>query len=533
MKKPIPFHPLLFALHPVLFLYAQNIDILRVGQIFPATILIFSATVSAWLILSVCLRDISRSALIVSISLLAFFSYGHFINPHTGVLFGTITIAKQRYPLMLLVFCVGSCSYLIIRARNRVVTITKLFNVAGLLLVIFPMSILLSTTLTEQTPAARLQLVSPVPRSSATHATTERPNIFYVILDAYGRADVLRAFYGLQTQDFLSQLNKRDFYIADLSFANYCQTSLSLASSLNLTYLDAIARKMGKESANKKPLISMIQSSYATKFLKAQGYRFVFFDSGSMWTNTRNADIYMTPSTSLSEFENQLLDFTPLPVLFSKLGQLGLWELGRVQYEIHRRLILYPFANLPKVAKYPFPVFVIAHILAPHVPFIFGENGERVNLDKSPTQDEPTWLKDRAGYRKGYARQIRFVNRKVLELVDRLIANSSIPPIILIQGDHGPSLNSSDTRGKRHPGAFWLEKMAILNAYHLPGTAKKKLYRSISPVNSFRVIFNGYFGTSFPLLDDRSYGSKWHKPYDFHDVTNIVRSMQDAIPFQK
>ena len=47
------------------------------------------------------------------------------------------------------------------------------------------------------------------------------------------------------------------------------------------------------------------------------------------------------------------------------------------------------------------------------------------------------------------------------------------------------------------------ERHAILNAYYLPGDGSKKLYPSISPVNTFRVVFSHYFGADLDLLPDR------------------------------
>jgi hypothetical protein len=47
---------------------------------------------------------------------------------------------------------------------------------------------------------------------------------------------------------------------------------------------------------------------------------------------------------------------------------------------------------------------------------------------------------------------------------------------------------------------------ANLNAYYLP-KGYKDLYDSITPVNSFRIILNEYFGASYPLLPDITYES--------------------------
>ena len=60
---------------------------------------------------------------------------------------------------------------------------------------------------------------------------------------------------------------------------------------------------------------------------------------------------------------------------------------------------------------------------------------------------------------------------------------------------------------EKNPNGSIREKLnlPILNAYHLPGDGIEALYPNISPVNTFRVIFNEYFGFNLPLLEDQSY----------------------------
>jgi hypothetical protein len=57
--------------------------------------------------------------------------------------------------------------------------------------------------------------------------------------------------------------------------------------------------------------------------------------------------------------------------------------------------------------------------------------------------------------------------------------------------------------------------MKILNAYFLPPNVEEVLYDQISPVNTFRLLFNQEFGADFDLLDDASYYSSSGKPYIF------------------
>ena len=114
-----------------------------------------------------------------------------------------------------------------------------------------------------------------------------------------------------------------------------------------------------------------------------------------------------------------------------------------------------------------------------------------------------------------YGNQLRYLNEKLKVVIDSIRAGSSQPPVIIIQWDHG-----SGSRLGLHSleGTYVRERFSILNAYHQPGVEGDVLYESISPVNTFRVVFNHYFGTSYPLLADKSFYTPFLRPYDFVPV---------------
>jgi hypothetical protein len=71
---------------------------------------------------------------------------------------------------------------------------------------------------------------------------------------------------------------------------------------------------------------------------------------------------------------------------------------------------------------------------------------------------------------------------------------------------------------------FLKAQFKILSAYYLPNGGEKYIYDGISPVNTFRVIINAYFGGQLELLQDKSYYSNYIVPFSFMDVTDKIKS---------
>jgi hypothetical protein len=108
------------------------------------------------------------------------------------------------------------------------------------------------------------------------------------------------------------------------------------------------------------------------------------------------------------------------------------------------------------------------------------------------------------------------------QTINAILSRSASPPVIIIQGDHGPGsrLNWTSPEGS----CLW-ERTSILNAYYLPGAGKEQLYPSITPVNSFRVILNAYFGAQLEQLPDRTYFTSHKLENQVIDITSERSSL--------
>ena len=330
------------------------------------------------------------------------------------------------------------------------------------------------------------------------------PDIFYIIIDGYGRQDILDDLYDYDNSAFLASLEQRGFYIARESKANYCQTSLSLASSLNMDYVDAMIADLDRESYDRRPLMDLVRDSAVRAILEEENYYLTSFFTPYSPVDINNVDNHQKRRLGLNEFSHFLINKTPLPLLFRDF-----------QYELYRRDILYVLDNNFESLDHNRPNFVYAHSIPPHPPFVFDDQGRPLQVNRGfSLADGSHWGRDMDSYIEGYINHVEFVNTKILEMVDVILSKSE-KPIIIIQSDHGPG---SELDWNEADKTNFKERLSILNVYYFYDQDYDQLYDAITPVNTFRVIFNQYFGADLELLDDRSYFSTWPRPYVFYDA---------------
>jgi hypothetical protein len=347
------------------------------------------------------------------------------------------------------------------------------------------------------------------------------PNIYFLLLDSYARADVLSEIYRYDNSYFIKHLEQKGFYVAAQSSANYCQTELALAAALNLAYLDKVADSMGTRSTNIRPILRMIKNSEVRHLLMNLGYSFISFSSGLSATEIRNSDLYVSFKGSIKNFRKTLLDTTPLPLFLNILKD-------KSQYDLHRNRVLGTFRGLASLRFEKSPYFVFAHILSPHTPYVFGKNGEAVNPPGRFSINDGTILGEssRTTYINGYRNQLHFINDLIEETVESILDNSEEPPVIILQSDHGPRAYFNWENAE---AAYLKESMSVLNAVYFPGEGYHELYPAISPVNMFIALTNRITGSNMALLDDRSYYSPGNRPYDFvsFDPLTYTKDLSD------
>jgi hypothetical protein len=344
---------------------------------------------------------------------------------------------------------------------------------------------------------------------------SSKPDIYYIVLDAYARTDVLEQYYQFNNSEFIEHLTDKGFFVPTKSYSNYPRTALSVTSTLNFDYDQEIMA--GLDTAKLWWLVNPFwQNSRMKIFLERLDYTSISIASNWELSNNPTADIYFKPTPLfLNEFDGFVLAKTPLKLFIPALNKIA----SVPSYKSHRELILYNFEVLEKVAEMPEPTFTVAHIIAPHPPFVFDQDGNPLSPNYAFSYiDETSIPLTNEEYRNGYTAQIEFINHKLETMIEAILAKSETPPIIILQADHGP-------RRVIDPSSFdnkcQQERFAIFAAYYLPGLPENPIPNDITSVNLFRIILNEYFSTALPMLENHSYSTEnIDSPFIQKDVTD-------------
>ena len=503
-------HPLFFGAAPLLLLFAHNRHELLARELLVPLALALAGTGVVWAAARAALGR-GRGALLASGTALAFFGFGHARQLVETALRFRFGVRENDLLLGAFALALLGLAVRLARAPEPPALVHLALDRAGAALV--GSALLLTLLAAGGGPGAEPDPSRPRPTGSAPEGA---PDVYWIVLDGFGRRDVLRELYDWDSGPFLRALEEQGFFVAEQARANYGQTLFSLASTLELDYLDDLVARVGRDARDREPVIEALHGSFLLRTLRARGYRIVAFETGYRGTELREADLYLAPEEpGLSEFQHAALDLTPLGAFARRAPELD-------GFERHRRRIRFALRELPRLARLPGPKFVFAHLLAPHPPFVFHADGSPAASGRGfRFQDGSHYLETstREAYVEGYRGQAAFLAQEVERAVRALLADAPRPPIVIVQSDHGPgsrldhaSLAGTDLR----------ERMAILWAIHLPGPPEPALHAALSPVNGFRIVLNRIFGDGLPLLPDRSYFATWDAPYALTDVTEAL-----------
>lgn len=521
--QPLPVHILLIGLYPLFFLWSENFDQIPIFAL--SRVLVFSLLLAAAvsLVSLLIFRNLHKAGVFTTTFLLLFYIYGQiFPILDKKAIFGFM-IGRHRYILAIFAL-VLVISAVILWLKKPPRSLTSILNISGaILLGIVLFKVIAPYILNPDLVRIELNAINNAPKELSTNSNSEEGrDVYYIVLDSYGSEDLLREEHQLDNSAFIQELTELGFVVQDCAFSNYAPTPLSLGSSLNINYLDQLGVQAhpNEKKVQYGKLGDMLQHSLVRTKFEEMGYQFITFKGVYSWLNIKDSDLYIdndvyTPvvdrqetinfqylflrTTALMYFFDMHVaapeDFANLPPAFQRYIFPDSSLFSTREYKQYQSS-LYALQRLKEIESIPGKKFVYAHLYITHQPYVFNADG---SFRWPPFEDI-----------NAYNDQVRFLNPKMIDIIKEIIRESAIPPVIVVQGDHSFPLNRS--------------RMKILNAYYLPEGGDQRLYPEITPVNTFRLIFDYYFGMSYPLLEDHSYYSEGSLPYKFEEIPIVCPS---------
>lgn len=517
-------HPIFFASLPTLIMYQYNMNETLINFTFLPLALSLLFLIVSWLIFLLIFRDQKKASLLSSLWIIIFFSYGHFYTA-----FPRIFIEKSIYKfspvgphsiLLAINLLILGAFFMFIFRRKEVITPTKLFNFIAIILVSYNLIYILPYEISKFLSLKKLEsYISKNEEVKITKNIDEQqyPHIYYLIFDRYSSQDVLSKYFKYDNSDFLNFLEQKNFYNVKDSRANYPETFLSLSSSLNMRYLGFLEEMFNNQTLPRVVLYSeLIQANAVERFLKARGYESVFV--GSSYAGTKSSATADRNYNKFEEYNGMLYYIYENSLANVLLEKLFSKNFSSHAYFINSRLanLSYRVENIAKETVSEKPIFLFAHFILPHPPNILDKDCVLVSSDTPPrTEDQ------------GYIDQLECANKTIKTLIEHISQNARRPYVIIVQSDEGAADKSLEYQNNEK----YLIRSPIINfIYMSPKSSDEKidylkvgLNDSLSPVNTFRIIFNYYFGTDFKILEDKTYvKEEENNLFHFKDITDIV-----------
>lgn len=506
---------MLLAAYPVLFLFSENLSEVAFGETFQPILRAVVVAGAIAIVAGLLLRDIRRGALIASAMVIVWFTFGHVMD-----LVEPMGISRDVQLGLSLAFVVGVIIGAIFLRPSAIAWLTTTVNVVALVLVGLTLFNIVPYEMSRGTVTAAAPDTTGAPRPTATPGARD---IYFLVFDRYGSTESLDDLAEAHN-DLPAWLETKGFTVANAADANYGRTTMSLAATLNMTYLDDVVQRLGPDSNDPAPVNEMLQDHKVGRFLQEHGYRYVHIGNWFAPTKTIRIADENPVLTSQTDF-GALLDKTTLGPTINDLQ--GLKD-PPSHHLLHRAAALFDFNEIDLVSHEAGPKFVMMHILLPHEPYVFAANGEYSGLSEADSKFSPA----------GFRGQLSFTNDKIRGLVDNLLnVPADQQPIIIIEADEGPY---PDRYSKDQNGFDWatatpqeLEtKYGVLTAMYLPGEAPPDapaMYPDMTLINTFPIVLDRYFDAGIPLLPDKSYTSAaWVRPYDLTDVTERLDQIDAA-----
>jgi hypothetical protein len=504
--RQIPFHTFFLAAYQIVGLLAFNISQIYAQDALKPLLITLSITVIVLCGLRLFTKSWQLAGILTSLLVIWFFLYGRLYTPLKGFSVLGLVLGRHRYLLVAWSGIFIAAAFWLVKRPRVIPSVTMVLNIFSTILICLPIVQILAFNLRNLTYSRSLTDDSVMPLITWTEDSSP-PDIYYILLDGYTRSDVLEQEFGIDNTAFLEDLQGLGFYIAECAQSNYTRTTHSVSALFNMKYVQDLETGI-KPDQDSAWLLPYMKHGVVRQQLEGLGYKTIVFKNpweGFVWEDA--AIVFRASGTDLlSPFEYLLLRTTAARIYLD----LREAEIRQITNYTNYEDTLYALKQLPRIPDITGPKLIFAHLIIPHSPFVFGPDGEKIDI---PYDADAGNIYIEENYKRGYVAAIAYINKRMLEIVPQIIQASETPPIIIIAGDHGTPWGGPQNAVK------------ILTAIFTPGS-KSHFYKTITPVNIFRILFDSYFNGEFGLLPDKSYLFTERGRFDFQETPNVCHTTE-------
>jgi hypothetical protein len=304
------------------------------------------------------------------------------------------------------------------------------------------------------------------------------------------------------------------------AMSSYPQTALSLSSTLNSGYIQDLLDIPDPANGDRAALAALVSDNRVLRGLRSLDYDLVTFPSGYPLTRLEGPAKRYSPLVDPNFLEYYVIEEGCLPLMQKMMGR-GPADLSFAMRRNRLEFVFENLANARQGISDEKSVFVFAHIMAPHPPFVFNRKGEGLPSRESfAFADGSHWYdihgRDGIPYYIMYSEQLTYVMKRLGDAVDAILAASPRPPVIIIQGDHGPG---SKLHHERVAYTDHEERLGVFDAWYVPEHLGWQPAEGGPVVNTFPNLFNALFDAKLPLQAPRYFFARMSAPYAYFELT--------------
>ena len=345
--------------------------------------------------------------------------------------------------------------------------------------------------------------------ASVPEKMAQKPDVYFIILDGCASQNVLKKVYGYDDSAFIQTLEKMGFYIAKESRSNYLHTHSSVTSTLNCAYLDELGDRDCDSRVTRPVFVKLASDNALFRFLKQIGYKFYFVSAADAGFDSLPQADRVFHGAPLNDLILTFASNSPLRFVDYLIPLIT---------EPSRKAASAVFDLIDQIVASPGPKLVFMHVNLPHPPYLFAPDGKRSKYPPIDYYGEAWALKE------GYVDQVRYIEKRLVPTLQTILKNSTTPPVIIVQGDHGPAPSFIVEEWWKDARCLAV-RAEIFNAVYLPpggAPGAPTLNPRIGPINTMKVVLDRYFGANLPLLPERNFLANYDSLHKYQEITKTV-----------